>query len=340
MRERVTGGREVRRAAGALRARRAAGILARAGGLVTVSMLVGGCSLPPSGERAARASRGAVRPEFHETRPNPEPDCIALVTQDPAPARRASEASPGCSACACRDAGGPLTLRNPPSPERDGEPGPAAPAGAEDELQRLMDGNKRFVEGEAENLVRGPQPPAAEGAERRPVAMVLACSDLEVPPEAAFDAAAGELFVVRVPGHVADAAAVAGARFAVEQFDIALIVVLGHADCGALHRPLADEDAVEGRPAGLTVPRGEALARPAHDAEGRAEGSPADAAVEAHVDEVVDHLRRDADPALSRLVDDGKLTIVGALYDGTNGLVTLQPDPAEPLAAVADTSGE
>ena len=326
--------------------RGAAATLARVGGLITVSLLAGGCSAGSSG--ATASAPAALRPELHEVAPNADPDCIALVTRDPvappagADAEAAASPAAGCTDCAC-DAGDRVAIDMPRELAPVVEDGDADAAPPEAQLQRLMDGNKRFAEGEAENIERWPQRPAdaAAAAPRRPAAMVLACSDWALLPEAAFDAEAGELFVVRVAGNVADAAVIESARYAVQRYEIPLIVVLGHENCGAVHAAIVDDEAMEGRRANGPVPAGEERAQAAHDAEGRFpelagadEAGPMDGAVEANVEEVVDHLRA-ADPELTRLVADGKLKIVGAVYDARNGLVTLQPET--PATEVAET---
>ena len=66
---------------------------------------------------------------------------------------------------------------------------------ADEALQRLIDGNQRFLRGEARfptvqkeilaNLAQGQQP----------YTTILGCSDSRVPPELVFDAGFGELFI-------------------------------------------------------------------------------------------------------------------------------------------------
>jgi carbonic anhydrase len=75
-----------------------------------------------------------------------------------------------------------------------------------------------------------------------PEIMVIGCCDSRVSPEAIFDAAPGELFVVRnvanlVPPYSPDGAtrAVSAAlEFAVQALHVKHIVVLGHARCGGI----------------------------------------------------------------------------------------------------------
>jgi carbonic anhydrase len=116
---------------------------------------------------------------------------------------------------------------------------------------------------------------------------------------------------------------------------------------------MKEADAPEGRQAAADkrIPAHEAEARPAHDAEGAPESgnggdagepmSPVDRAAQANVSEAVAELR-EADPAISARVASGKLRIVGAFYDETNGKITLQDDaPVEPRGEeLADTPQE
>jgi carbonic anhydrase len=68
-------------------------------------------------------------------------------------------------------------------------------------LQRLIDGNERFLRGE----LHFPSVPAEVfedlAKHQRPYAMILGCSDSRVPPELIFGAGLGDLFVVRVAGN-------------------------------------------------------------------------------------------------------------------------------------------
>jgi carbonic anhydrase len=327
---------------------RAAGVLAKIAGLITASVLASGCSQTPSTSCNGAVAAKSLRPQFHETSPNPHPDCLAvhegrgnhLVTaeQRGAIGQQASAAqAQGCTNCACGGAGNvnagaiadaePLRTTDPVAP----------PSPAEDELQKLMDGNKRFVEGEAENIYKWARRPGEED-KRPPAAMVLACSDWGVMPEAAFDTRAGELFVVQVAGNVTDESVIESAKYAVQQYDIPLIIVLGHEHCGAVEAGLImKENAGDERQAAArkTVPAHEAEARPAHDAEGAPESggpaeamTPVDRAAHANVNDAVEELR-EADPAIATRVAEGKLKIVGAFYDENNGQITLQSEHEE-----------
>lgn len=84
----------------------------------------------------------------------------------------------------------------------------------------------------------------AEG--QSPKVMVIACSDSRVDPTAIFDAAPGEMFVVRNIANLVPPFEVGGGRhgvsaaleFAVTQLEVPEIVVMGHGSCGGVHAAL------------------------------------------------------------------------------------------------------
>jgi carbonic anhydrase len=67
-----------------------------------------------------------------------------------------------------------------------------------------------------------------------PPITILGCADSRVPPELVFNQSLGSLFVVRSAGNVADGFGVASIEFAVANGYTKLIVVLAHAECGAV----------------------------------------------------------------------------------------------------------
>lgn len=105
---------------------------------------------------------------------------------------------------------------------------------ADEALQRLIDGNARFVRGE----LRVPSVPQEVFADltkgQRPFAMILGCSDSRVPPELIFGAGFGELFVVRVAGNSMSPEVAGSLQYAGVHLRTPLLVVLGHEKCGAV----------------------------------------------------------------------------------------------------------
>src|SRR5499433_2786835 len=103
-------------------------------------------------------------------------------------------------------------------------------------LQRLKDGNRRFVEDtrKSESLI-SPRRRAELAAGQQPFATILGCSDSRVPVEIVFDQGLGDLFVIRVAGNIVAPSQVGSVEFAAAQFNTRLVVVLGHSRCGAIN---------------------------------------------------------------------------------------------------------
>lgn len=107
-------------------------------------------------------------------------------------------------------------------------------------MQRLIEGFHRFRQGYYAEQRQLYERLAVEG--QRPRAMVVACADSRIDPQLLFQAAPGELFVLRnvanlVPPYQPDSGyhgASASVEFAVKVLEVEDIVVLGHAHCGGV----------------------------------------------------------------------------------------------------------
>lgn len=106
-------------------------------------------------------------------------------------------------------------------------------------MQRLLDGYRRF------RATTWPAQQArfeALAGGQRPQTMVIACSDSRADPQMIFDAAPGELFVVRnvaalAPPYRPDGGlhgVSAALEFGVRVLRVKTIVVMGHARCGGI----------------------------------------------------------------------------------------------------------
>ena len=105
-------------------------------------------------------------------------------------------------------------------------------------LDRLREGNRRFVANtrgaDRKTLVR----PAEVAAGQEPFAIILGCSDSRVPAEIIFDQGLGDLFVIRVAGNIVAPSQIGSVEFAATTFGTRLVVILGHSQCGAVHATL------------------------------------------------------------------------------------------------------
>jgi carbonic anhydrase len=102
-------------------------------------------------------------------------------------------------------------------------------------LEKLKQGNARFIKN-----VRGAEPILSQVRRadfvhgQNPFAVILGCSDSRVPAEIIFDQGLGDLFVIRVAGNVVAPSQVGSVEFAMERFEIPLVLVLGHTMCGGV----------------------------------------------------------------------------------------------------------
>jgi carbonic anhydrase len=183
-------------------------------------------------------------------------------------------------------------------------------------LERLKDGNRRFVGALSEGAQSRPVELVTEQA---PYAIVLGCSDSRVPAEIVFDAGPGELFVIRVAGNIAEPSQIGSIEFAAGKFDTRLVVVLGHTRCGAIAATLEELTLqAESRSPNLraivdrVAPSVESLL-----VEGYAPDALLERAVRANVEASVQRLCEDSD-VLEGFED---LVIVGAEYAVETGEV-------------------
>lgn len=104
-----------------------------------------------------------------------------------------------------------------------------------DALNRLRDGNRRFVSDTAlSQAALSPERRQALIDGQSPFAIILGCSDSRVPAELVFDQGLGDLFVIRIAGNIVAPSQIGSVEFAAEQFGTSLVVVLGHSHCGAV----------------------------------------------------------------------------------------------------------
>ena len=113
------------------------------------------------------------------------------------------------------------------------------PLSAGEALRRLIEGNQRFLRGEARRSAFRRETLTELAKAQRPYATVLGCSDSRVPPEWIFDAGLGELFVIRVAGNVFSPEIAGTLQYAGSYLETPLFVILGHEGCGAITAALA-----------------------------------------------------------------------------------------------------
>ena len=196
---------------------------------------------------------------------------------------------------------------------------------AEDALERLKEGNQRFVSGtQIRDTNPGHSPPEELEKGQEPFAIILGCSDSRVPAEIVFDQGLGDLFVIRVAGNIVAPSQVGSVEFASARFGTRLVVVLGHSQCGAITATLEElQQPTQNQSKNLRAivdrvrPSVQTLLESdlKHDLETLAER-----AVRANVGVSVDHLRHGSE-ILERLIEEDGLLVVGAEYSLETGVV-------------------
>lgn len=194
---------------------------------------------------------------------------------------------------------------------------------AREALQRLREGNGRFVSGERTSDVLGSRRSELTTGQA-PFAIILGCSDSRVPAEIVFDQGLGDLFVIRVAGNIVAPSQIGSVEFAAERFGTPLVVVLGHSRCGVVLAALEEltrSKESQSRNMRSIVDR----VRPSvecllatelrHDPEALVEQ-----AVRANVRVSANHLRHGSE-VLEQLIQQSGFLVVGAEYTLETGIV-------------------
>ena len=183
-------------------------------------------------------------------------------------------------------------------------------------LEKLMDGNKRY---QSTNPTYPHQTLDRRQSllnSQNPFAVILGCADSRVPPELIFDQGLGDLFVIRVAGHVVDDVVLASVEFAVNVLGVPLVMVLAHTQCGA----------VKGAISGVELPgslsRLAASIQPAVASAKSQPGDLVDNAIKSNANMTAVQLLSRS-PLLKRAAADGLVQIVTALYKLETGSVEL-----------------
>ena len=197
------------------------------------------------------------------------------------------------------------------------------PCTADEALAALVEGNERFVRGEARFPTVQKEILAELAKAQHPYATILGCSDSRVPPELVFDAGFGELFIVRVAGNVVSPEVMGTLQYAGVHLRTPLFVVLGHEGCGAVKAALAvkHDGARERSRIALLL---ENILPGLQEVDARlAPEDLLDAAVEANVRWSMHQLLET--PEAKARIAEGVMKMVGAVYELHTGRVRFLP---------------
>lgn len=196
-------------------------------------------------------------------------------------------------------------------------------------VELLKEGNNRFRRGEriARNLRRQVDLTAMS---QHPMAVILSCIDSRTPAEMVFDVGLGDIFSVRIAGNVAKEKVLASMEYACAVAGAKLVLVLGHTSCGAVTAAvdLFGSDQTPEEATGC-----DHLHALVDYIQASVDGSQRASVMEKggeikkrYVDDVArDNVKRtvrlirEQSKALGRLEKEGRIKIVGGMYDLSSG---------------------
>lgn len=180
-------------------------------------------------------------------------------------------------------------------------------------LKELMDGNERFVSDRMTSFEHDLKILKKHNADKQePFAAVLSCADSRVPVELIFDQTIGHIFVARVAGNMVTPEIIASLEYGAAVLGTKVIVVLGHAGCGAVKATIENKE-VPGQISAL-YPH----IRPAVEKA----GPDLNAAIKTNA-EMQASLLRKSSSVIAPMVKDNKLKVVAGVYAIATGKVTL-----------------
>ncbi|MGE4559848.1 MAG: carbonic anhydrase [Desulfobulbus sp.] len=186
----------------------------------------------------------------------------------------------------------------------------------QDALQLLLDGNKRFINGNLEHPNHCEESRRGLVSGQDPIAVVLTCADSRVPPVDVFDQGLGDLFVVRVAGNIINDQILGSIEYAVAHLHTPLVMVMGHSSCGAVSA-VAQGVKLDGHIASLT-PSIDAALKKTKGLDGNWTNNAAKALAIATAKKIAE-----SEPIVADLVQEERVLVVATYYDLETGEVVL-----------------
>lgn len=205
--------------------------------------------------------------------------------------------------------GAPAHAANPPKPRN--------AIGPDEAIQRLKEGNLRYVSGVMQRHDFSHERKALAGGQN-PYAAILSCADSRIAPEYAFDSGRGDLFVTRVAGNFVNDDVLGSLEYAVAVLSVPVILVLGHEKCGAVDaavKAVTDHARYPGHIESLVASLIPAVQQVSHQKTNLLE-----AATEQNIRNGVAALGSKSD-ILHKAHQSGSLRIVGGIYRLSTGQV-------------------
>lgn len=221
----------------------------------------------------------------------------------------------------------------------------------DDVLRLLREGNERFCTGRRLSRDLGRQVQATSSGQH-PFAAVLGCIDSRAPAETLLDVGLGDVFSVRVAGNVTSPKVLGSLEYATAVVGSKLILVLGHTKCGAVNAAVklsASEVSIEQATGCQHL---ESILEEIQPSIDQSAFRKLDQTSPVEESEFIEEVARQnvirsvqkiaqQSRTIGRLVDEGKVAIVGAIYDVNSGRIDFMTEHAlglEPIRAQATKS--
>jgi carbonic anhydrase len=204
-------------------------------------------------------------------------------------------------------------------------------------LALLKSGNQRFRDGH--QLARDfSRQVASTASGQNPLAAVLSCIDSRVPTELVFDLGIGDIFSVRVAGNIVGSKSLGSLEYGVAVAGSKLLLVMGHTRCGAVTASIQlvseQKDVLEatGCPHLPSIVSEVNSSFNAHDCQHFSQL--ADESREEFIDDIAKrnvmhtvHQILERSEPIRKLHEEGKVMVLGAMYDVKSGIVEFLETP-------------
>jgi carbonic anhydrase len=185
-------------------------------------------------------------------------------------------------------------------------------------LDAMKQGNERFRTGKMASHDYLAQK-RATAAGQYPAAVILSCIDSRAPAEIILDSGIGDTFNARIAGNIANDDLIGSLEFACAVAGAKVVLVMGHTACGAIKGAI--DGAKLGNLTGLLDKIKPAVAATHYDGERTSKNDEfVDAVAKTNMRQTISEIRTRSD-VLAALEKDGKIKIVGSMYNLVGGRV-------------------
>jgi len=172
-----------------------------------------------------------------------------------------------------------------------------------------------------------------------PFAAILSCMDSRTSAELIFDLGLGDIFSIRIAGNIVSEGILGSLEYATAVVGSRLIVVLGHTGCGAIKGAC---DNVQMGNITTVLDKIQSSVRAENTVKGeRTSGNPefVDAVSKLNVENSINKIMEQSS-IIKQLVEEGKVGIIGAMYDVSTGKVSFYDNNMTAAIAQEESAAE